>query len=190
MKSLKETISSRRSVFPDQFIEKEISKEILDDLLTSANCAPSHRKTYPWRFVVLTGEAKTNFGQFLADAYKKSTPEDKYSSFKHKKVGEKPLKSGAVIAICMQRDPKERVPEWEEIAATAMAVQNIWLRLEELELGGYWSTPGLKDYFREYYELPAGQKCLGFFYLGYVKELISSQRVGLEIADYVHHIDN
>ena len=27
----------------------------------------------------------------------------------------------------MKRDLKESVPEWEEIAATAMAVQNMWL---------------------------------------------------------------
>lgn len=184
MSTIKETIASRRSVYPDQFVEKEISREVLEDLLSSANCAPSHRKTYPWRFVVVTGEAKTNFSQFLADAYKKTTPEEKYSSFKYKKIGEKPLKSGAVIAICMQRDPKERVPEWEEVAATAMAVQNMWLRLEEFDLGGYWSTPGLKDSFGEYYELPAGQICLGFFYLGYVKDQANEVK---EVLDNAYH---
>ena len=41
----------------------------------------------------------------------------------------------------MQRDPKESVPEWEEIASVAMAVQNMWLMAQELNLGGYWSSP-------------------------------------------------
>ena len=169
MSSIKNTIVSRRSVFPDQFIDKEISKELLSDLLSSANCAPSHKKTYPWRFVVYTGEAKNKLAYFLADTYEKVTPAEKYSAFKHKKVAQKALQSGAVVAICMQRDPKERVPEWEEVAATAMAVQNVWLRLEELGLGGYWSSPGLKDHFGEFYNLPEGQRCLGFFYIGYVE---------------------
>lgn len=188
MSTIKDAIAGRSSVYPDQFVDKEISREILNDILTSANYAPSHRKTYPWRFVVLTGEAKSKFGQFLADTYKKSTPEAKYSSFKHKKIEEKSLKSGAVIAVCMQRDPKESVPEWEEVAATAMAVQNLWLRLEELGLGGYWSTPGLKDSFGQFYTMPEGQKCLGFFYLGYVNEPISSQKAGLAIDEHVYHL--
>lgn len=190
MSAIKDAIAARRSVFPDQFIDKEISKEVLDNLLTSANYAPSHRKTYPWRFIVLTGEAKLKFGQFLAETYKKTTPAEKYASFKHKKIGEKPLKSGAVIAICMQRDPKERVPEWEEIAATAMAVQNVWLCLEQLGLGGYWSTPILKDSFGDFYGLPEGQKCLGFFYLGYVNETKYPERVVLEHEDYILHVNN
>ncbi len=188
MSAIKDIIASRRSVYPDQFIDKEISKELLSDLLSSATYAPSHKKTNPWRFIVLTGDVKTKFAHFLADTYQKVTPADKFSAFKHQKVAQKPLQSGAVIAICMQRDLKERVPEWEEVAATAMAVQNVWLRLEELELGGYWSSPSLKDYFREFYRLEEGQKCLGFFYLGYLKDPVSVKKEPLHLGGYVHFV--
>lgn len=189
MSTIKKAIISRRSVFPDQFIEREVPKEVLSDLLNSANYAPSHKKTYPWRFVVYTGEAKTSFAHFLADTYVKATPVEKYSAFKHKKVSQKALQSGAVIAIVMQRDVKERVPEWEEVAATAMAVQNLWLRLEELELGGYWSSPGLKDYFGEFYDLSEGQNCLGFFYLGYVENSSLVTKEVQAISKYVNFIE-
>ncbi len=188
MNSLKNSIASRRSVYPDQFIEKEVSREVLSDLLSSANYAPSHKKTNPWRFVVLTGDVKTKFANFLADTYQKITPTEKYSAFKHKKVAQKSLQSGAVIAICMQRDPKQRVPEWEEVAATAMAVQNVWLRLEELGLGGYWSSPGLKDYFKEFYTLEFGVECLGFFYLGYVENSGMHTKDMPNISKHLHFL--
>ena len=67
----------------------------------------------------------------------------------------------------MQRDPENRVPEWEEIAATAMAVQNMWLVATELGIGAYWSSPGLINYFGEFLNLAQGERCLGFFYMGY-----------------------
>jgi nitroreductase len=66
----------------------------------------------------------------------------------------------------MKRDEKESVPEWEEIAATAMAVQNLWLRATELGLGGYWSTPAYLDQIDQLITLENHEKCLGLFYLG------------------------
>jgi nitroreductase len=77
-----------------------------------------------------------------------------------------PVKAGCVIAICMQRDPKKSLPEWEEIAATAMAVQNMWLTAFELGIGAYWSSPGLIKYIDKFIQLEEEEQCLGFFYLG------------------------
>ena len=76
-------------------------------------------------------------------------------------------KSAAVIAICMQRDCNESVPEWEEIAAVAMAVQNMWLCCTEMGIGCYWSSPGLIGHMDEYFDMAEGEKCLGFLYMGY-----------------------
>jgi nitroreductase len=45
------------------------------------------------------------------------------------------------IAIIFERDAAERVPEWQEIAAVSMAVQNMWLTATGLGLGAFWSTP-------------------------------------------------
>ena len=71
----------------------------------------------------------------------------------------------------MQRDIKESIPEWEEVAAVAMAVQNMWLSCTALGIGCYWSSPGLIHYMDQFFELEKGEKCLGFFYMGYYDEL-------------------
>lgn len=171
---IEKIIHQRRSVFPDQFTGEEISKETIIQLLEAANRAPSHKKTEPWRFKILQGDALQSLGVFLSETYKKVTPTEKISDFKSSKLLKNPSKAGAIIAICMQRDPKERVPEWEEIAATAMAVQNIWLLATELGLGGYWSSPGLIKYMHEFFDLAQGEKCLGFFYLGHYNPIDSN----------------
>ena len=95
------------------------------------------------------------------------TPTEVFSEKKYEKLGMNPLKSDTVIAICMQRDPAASLPEWEELAAVSMAVQNLWLTATAYGLGGYWSSPKLVDHAGELLELRAGERCYGFFYLGH-----------------------
>lgn len=158
-------IKNRRSVFPAQYNSKPIEKSTILKILEAGNWAPTHRKTEPWRFKVLLGESKEKLGLFLSYKYMETEPKPK--EVKTRKLIENPKRAGAIIAICMQRDPKESVPEWEEVAATAMAVQNMWLCCSELGIGAYWSSPGLIKYMDEFFDLQPGEKCLGFFYMGY-----------------------
>ena len=66
----------------------------------------------------------------------------------------------------MRRDIKESIPEWEEIAAKSMAVQNIWLSCVNTSIGGYWSTPRYISKLKNYLNLSVNERCLGLFYLG------------------------
>lgn len=165
--TLSQVIRNRRAVYPDQYNDKPILKRDLDQILEAANWAPTHKKTEPWRFKVLQGEALERFSEFLKLAYGQVTPTDKFSSFKQKKLAQKPLQSAAVIAICMQRDPKESLPEWEEVAAVAMAVQNMWLTASDLGIGAYWSSPGLISEMGQFFDFESGEKCLGLFFMGH-----------------------
>ena len=79
-----------------------------------------------------------------------------------------------MLAIILHRDPEERVPEWEEVASVACAVQNIWLALDQYELGGYWSSPALCEHLGEHIALKENESCIGFFYMGYCE---SSARI-------------
>lgn len=167
---LSKTIKERRSIFPPSYKLQEISDEVINDLLENANCAPTHRKTEPWRFRVMKGKALERLSQYLGDFYRENTPEEEFSDFKFKKTKKKALQCGCVIAICMKRDPTGSVPEWEEIAAVACAVQNMWLSCTSLNIGSYWSSPKAIYTMNEFLELEEEERCLGLFYMGYQKE--------------------
>lgn len=180
---IKKIIANRRAVFPRQYNEEVITKEEIQEILEAANWAPTHRRTEPWRFKVVYGDKLEEFGAHVADKYKETAA--KFSERKYKGIQEKFLKSSCVIAICMQRDPKERVPEWEEIASTAMAVQNMWLTAAAKGIGAYWSSPALREEVGDYLNLQEGEHCLGFFYMGkYDGKLPEGTREPLE--DKVH----
>ncbi len=172
-------IQRRRSVFPAQYNDTPIAKEDIEKVLEAANWAPTHKKTEPWRFKVLQGQAKERLGKFLSNKYEEVVERPK--QMKVRKLLENPVKAGALIAICMQRDPKESLPEWEEVAAVSMAVQNMWLCCTQMGIGAYWSSPGLIKYMDEFFQFNQGERCLGFFYMGYYDgDLPEVARGGIE----------
>jgi nitroreductase len=163
---LSKIIRNRRSIYPSVYTGETVEDEVVWQLLELANWAPNHRKTEPWRFQVFAGEGKKRLAEYLLDYYKQNTEEQDWSEIKMKKIYDKPIKSSHVIAICMQRDTLERLPEWEELSAVACAVQNMWLGCSALGLASYWSSPSSMIKARTFLDLEEGQRCLGLFYIG------------------------
>ena len=165
LQSAEGIIRQRRSIYPANYTGEKISDEIILQLLDLANQAPNHKKTEPWRFVIYSGEGLLKLSEFESKAYWENTSADNFSEIKFKKTKNKALRSSHVIAICMQTTP-ELLPEWEEIAAVACAVQNLWLACCSSGLACYWSTPKYAIGQVPFFNLDAGQKCLGLFYIG------------------------
>ncbi len=161
-----ELIQERRSVFPVSYTGEKVEEKTIMGILENANWAPTHKLTEPWRFVVFADDGLLSIGEFLANHYLEHTPSELFSEDKYKRTLSKALKSSHVIAICMQRDAKQSVPQWEEVAAVACAVQNMYLSCTSLELGCYWSSPKAIVDAKEFLQLRPGENCLGFFYIG------------------------
>lgn len=179
----------RRSFYPEQFSQTPISKETIDGLLALAQTAPSHKKTFPWRFKVFHSAAsRAALSEYLSAWYMNNTPEAQQSPIKLKKNTNKPLLSGAVIAICWHKDTEARLPEWEEVAAIACSVQNIWLGVSALGLGGYWSTPSSIKDIHTFLGLKPNEECLGFFYLGHLAQA-PEQRTWPDLSENTTWID-
>ncbi len=180
---LSSLIRTRRSVFPEVYNDQPIKKEVLLDLLENANWAPNHAKTEPWQFKIFQGESLKQLSDYMSNWYENNIPQEKYSKVKHKKMTNRPLQSQCVIAICMKRDEKERIPEWEEIAAVACAVQNMWLTCTTYGIGSYWSSPrAITEDAVDFLKLKERERCLGLFYMGYYDTsiLMKSERKPIE----------
>lgn len=163
---LKRIIENRRSIFPKNYTGESIDDHVLEEIVNSANYAPQHKKTRPWRLKVFRGEEKIKLGEELARIYKATCSEQTFLEKKFVDITHKISQADALITISVNFSGL--VPEWEEIAATAMAVQNIYLTASVNEVGGYWSSPGMINHLNEFLELEDNQKCYGLFYLGKV----------------------
>lgn len=162
---LNEVIRNRRSIFPPSYTGEEISMQEIEMILENANYAPTHRLTEPWRFTIFRGNGLHKLADFLGETYRNQTSPENFSEAKYDGTRQKALRSAAVIAINMELHP-EKVPEWEELAAVACAVQNMWLTASALKIGSYWSTPGNLHQLGAFLELKPNEKCVGLFYMG------------------------
>ena len=166
--AIKHIINHRRAVFPPSYTGQAIPKELLTELLDCADAVPTHKLTQPWRFVVFREQGLARLADQLAALYKIHTPPEQFLQKKMESTCDKVLQSGAVLAIVVSYSGA--VPQWEELAATACAVQNLWLVASAAGIGGYWSSPGTINHIGDFLGLAANQECLGFFYMGYHDE--------------------
>ncbi len=165
--TLEESIRRRRSLYPKQMSGEKVPIEVLEKMLEMANWAPTHLNTEPWRFKVFAEEDKDRLLDHCKNSYVVQTPAALFNHTKIEKLEERKKQVSHIIVICMQRN--NLIPEFEEIAATAMAVQNMWLYLTKtLKYGGYWSTPAyaLDSDFAAFLHLSESERCLGLFYVG------------------------
>lgn len=169
-KKISKIIRTRRSIYADEFVKRNIPEELLNEILTNATYAPTHKMTEPWRFIVFKDHYLEQLGSFLAEYYKdfyfeKFSPEEAFE--KYNLLKKYPLNSACVIGVVMVLNRKINLPEWEEVAAVSSAVQNMALTCTAHNIGSYWSTSaGAIDYVKQF-GLAENEKSLGLIYVGY-----------------------
>lgn len=170
MPEIDQIIQFRKSYFVKEFNGNTLSDELVTRMLQNAATAPNHKLTKPWRFAIFEGESKNILCEKMEQYYLAFTPSEKFRQDKLDKIRTYKTKVSHIISIGMH--PSGLVPEWEELAATAMAVQNMYLTLAvEPHAAGYWTSGNGtgSDFMKEATGLAPEDKQLGFFFLGYVE---------------------
>lgn len=163
-------IRHRRTISPKDFtINETLAPAELRELFEAANWAPTHGHTEPWRFVVFQGPgAVLGYLSFLDDWYTErcdKLDEGELEKFRKKLnacVKEWPDKVNCLAIIVMKRraKPDKLMPEWEELAAVSMSVQNLHLQATAMKgIGVFWSSHTWAKAARESKEL---KEYLGF----------------------------
>lgn len=162
-------IRHRRTIYPKDYTDREVHREIVERVLTNATWAPNHGMTQPWRFSVFSGPARERLSAFLGAEYTRLTPPEKFLQKKFDTMTVRPLQSSVVIALGMVRDPNGKISEREEMMAMACAVQNMYLTCAAYGLGAFWATGGALTGtgMRDFIGLGEQDQALGLFYIGY-----------------------
>ncbi|MEP7196676.1 MAG: nitroreductase [Saprospiraceae bacterium] len=184
---LTQIIRNRRAIYPQSYLPGQIDQSILETLIENATWAPNHKKTQPWRFVIFTGASLNKLSSFLSEFYKLNVSSESFNEIKYKKAGEKALQSAAVIAICIERSPESLIPAWEETAAVACAVQNLWLSASAMGIGSYWSSPEAIRALPEFLNLTSNQECLGLFYMGWMDKDLKTPSDRKALQDVIRY---
>ena len=144
-----------------------VPRELIEKLLSAAVQAPNHYKVRPWRFVVLTGDARDKLGDVFAasqlDRHPDLPPEGS------DKTRGLPLRAPVLIAVGVDKPSEEKVLEIENICAVAAACQNILLAAEAEGLAVKWRTGNWArdEKVKEYLGFSADQHLIAYLYIGY-----------------------
>jgi nitroreductase len=162
-------IRNRRTVKPQAMNGGLVNDGFISEILQLANYAPSHGLTEPWRFVVFGPATRISFCRKHAGLYQQHTVPAKFEQAKYDKLlhmGD--LASHVVVAI-MKRGDLPKIPEWEEQAATATAIQNVLLGAEALGIASYWGSGGMAQHqaMKDFLQLRNEDKVMGILYFGY-----------------------
>jgi nitroreductase len=124
------------------------SPQQLATVLEAAVRAPDHGRLRPWRFMVISGEQRTKFGDILATAAKRRVPGLSDGDLQRER--DKALRAPMIIVVACRTVPGTKVPIIEQILAAGAAAQNILLALHALGFAAAWKTgdcaydPGVK----------------------------------------------
>jgi nitroreductase len=175
---LSDIIKNRRSMKPAKMNGTKIPDDQVKEILKLANWAPTHGRTEPWRFVVYSGDNVKEFCRQHAELYKANTAPEKFDQANYdKQFHNGDLASHIIIAI-MQRGSLPKIPALEEIAATAIAVQNILLGATAAGITSFLSTSGMTHHpaMKDFLQLKQEDVVLGILYLGYSDEKVQGKR--------------
>ena len=112
------------------------------------------------------GEARTRFGDRLAQRWLDTHPEQKpdMADFWRKFF----LRAPMVLALISRAAPHPKIPEWEQQLSAGAVGMNIISAASALGIGAQWNTdwPAYDEVIARAMKLEPHERVAGFFYLG------------------------
>lgn len=160
-----EAIHTRQSV--SKVKPDPVPRELIEKLLAAAAQAPNHHKVRPWRFMVLTGQARERLGEAMGRALRRRNPAALDEAVAVERA--KPLRAPVLIAVGVDRPSQPKVAEIENVSAASAAAQNLLLAAHALGLGAMWRTgdAAFDSEVKAALGLAPDQHLVGFIYVGY-----------------------
>lgn len=162
---LMDALRTRRSA--SAFGEGAPSREVVEQLIRAATWAPNHHLTQPWRFIVVTGDARRRFGEHVAAAMRADGVPEREAASTETKLQRAPVLLVVVQARGVGVDPER---DMEDYGACCCATQNLLLAAHDRGLAAKWSTGELTTMAsaREFLGVAPADRIVAYVYLGAV----------------------
>lgn len=145
--------------------ERPVGASVIEQLCELGTWAPCHKKTWPWKFASLTGDARLRLGEaFVADMIDRDFGDDG----KRTKTLTKFARTPNVLVVGCEPHEKPTLHD-ENRDAVAAAIQNVLLGATAVGLASFWATPPLIDSPRvlELCGFDPDDRIIGVIYLGW-----------------------
>lgn len=156
--------SRRTSLLCDP--DRPVPDELVDRLVELIRWAPNHKRTWPWRVAVVTGEGRARLGEaFAADLEASGRPADDPKVVKNRT---KYLRAPLVVVVGAAPHDNELL-DAENRYAVAAGIENLLLGARAAGLASFWASPPVCPRPRALAVcgFPADTELVGVVYLGW-----------------------
>lgn len=168
---LETLISARRS---NLLIDasREVPPALVDRIVNSAQWAPNHKRTWPLRIAIITGDSRKTLGNAIADAMAIHGDDE----MKVTKTRGKFMRSPVIIVVASAEGATTNETE-ENKYAVAAGVQNMLLMTESFGLAALWGSPakGANDAITTLCSMAPTDHVMAIIYLGWPSQSVSTQ---------------
>ena len=156
----------------------------LMQLLTVAARAPDHGKLFPWRFILLDGDARLRMGELLVECLKEAEPLAPAERVETER--QRFLRAPIVIGVVSRVREAIPIPEWEQILSAGAVCENLLLAAHAMGFVANWITewPAYNPLVKEKLGLKPGERIAGFVYVG-TSSVALEERVRPDLAKIV-----
>ncbi len=177
IETLRKIILARRDVRGNSFINEKIDDDILDEILSAANCAPSVGFSQPWKFVIIKDNKKREeiYQEFLKENKKaKEIFKDKKLYSKLKLEG---IKESYINLAVLYEKPKtsilgqtsqRKMGEYSVVCA----IQNLWLMARAYGIGVGWVSILKPKNVKKILGIKKEYKLIAYLTIGYVDKFL------------------
>ncbi len=177
---LVQALATRRTA--SGFAEAVPPRAVLARIIEAATWAPNHRKTEPWRFHALVGDARVELGEQIASWMRS---EGGATDAQVESTCKKLVRSPVIVVVTQRGSPHDPTQDLEDYAACCCATQNLLLAAHAEGLAAKWSTGALATMPAAfaYLGLEQHDRIVGYVYLGYPPEGIEQRALARAPAE-------
>lgn len=164
--ALIEYLKVRRSIPAYQMREPGPDRAGIEEILRLAVRVPDHGKIAPWRFIVYTGDIRTEIGEKLLEMALERDP--KLSGEMIQVERARFTRAPVVIGVISTAAPHAKIPEWEQVMSAGAVCLNVLLAANAHGYVANW----LSEWFAfdekafPLLGVQPGEKVAGFIHIG------------------------
>ncbi|SFF77618.1 Nitroreductase [Novosphingobium sp. CF614] len=138
----------------------------LRQILQAASRVPDHGKLFPWRFLVIEGDARAKLGEVLEEALvvRNAGVGESLKRFERNRF----LRAPVIVTVISSLKTEKPIPEWEQRLSAGAVCQTVLVAAAAAGFGANWLTEwcAYDELVTEKLGLAEGEKIAGFIYIG------------------------
>lgn len=163
---LKTYLETRRSVPAKMLGAPGPDRDTISAMLTMASRVPDHGKLAPWRYIVISGDARDRLSDKLGAIAMAKDPDLEGERLEQEKT--RLNRAPVVIAVVSCAGPHPKIPEWEQVLSAGAACTVLYMAANAFGYACNWLSEWMA-YDREALDLIGvgeRERVAGFLHIG------------------------